>query len=271
MKTLTSSCRPPQTSSTHLLPLALYQTAIVRSPLQKPSFNKSLLKNYRVISNLPFLSKILEKSLLHNLSHNQENHLSNPFQSTYQAGHSTETVMLRIVNDKLRSGQWKLFCSSFAGSFCSFWHYIDHQILLPRLNSVFGIVYCIPVVSVITLRYQSTSVNNSSSSQSQLMYSVPQGSVLGPILFVLYTTPLSDTIAKHSVNHQLFAGDTQLQKPAPLSEVTNLTKELNACTDNIKHGWPKITSNWTKTKQKFFSFPFRLLSNLPPGSITLGS
>ena len=56
------------------------------------------------------------------------------------------------------------------------------------------------------------------------MYGVPQGSVLGPILFILYTMPLSDIIAKHSVNHQLFADDTHLQKSTPLSEVTNLTK-----------------------------------------------
>ena len=68
------------------------------------------------------------------------------------------------------------------------------------------------------------------------MYGVPLGSVLGPILFVLYTTPLSYIIANHPVNHQLFADDTQLQKSAPLSEVTNLIKELNACTDDIKHG-----------------------------------
>ena len=92
-------------------------------------------------------------------------------------------------------------------------------------------------------RYQSTSVNNSSSSPSQLMYGVPQGSVLGPVLFVLYTTPLSAIIANHSVNHQLFADDTQLQKSAPLREVTSLTKELNACTDDIKTGWRKIGSN----------------------------
>ena len=46
---------------------------------------------------------------------------------------------------------------------------------------------------------------------------------LGPVLFVLYTTPLSDIIANHSVNHQLFAHDTQLQKSAPLSEIDNLT------------------------------------------------
>ena len=59
------------------------------------------------------------------------------------------------------------------------------------------------------------------------MYGVPQGSLLGPILFVLYTTPLSDIVANHSVNHQLLADETQLQKSSPLSEVTNLTKELD--------------------------------------------
>ena len=63
------------------------------------------------------------------------------------------------------------------------------------------------------------------------MFDVPQRSVLGPVLFVLYTTPLSDIIANHSVNHQLFADDPQRQKFVPLSEVTNLTKELNACTE----------------------------------------
>jgi len=78
------------------------------------------------------------------------------------------------------------------------------------------------------------------------MYGVPQGSVLWPILFVLYTTPLSDIRANHSVT-TLFGDDTQLQTSAPLSEVTNLTKELNACTDDIKT-W--TTENRLKLNEK---------------------
>ena len=107
------------------------------------------------------------------------------------------------------------------------------------------------------------------------MYGVPQGSVLGPILFVLYITPLSDIIANHSVNHQLFADDTQLQKSAPLNEVTNLTKELNACTDNIKTWMTEnqLKLNDDKTEALLFPFSSSLKpSTVPlPDSITLGS
>ena len=78
------------------------KTAVVKPLLKKPSLDKNLLKNYRPISNLPFLSRILEKVVLHKLLSNlQEKRLSNPFQSAYRAGHSTETVLLRIVNDIL--------------------------------------------------------------------------------------------------------------------------------------------------------------------------
>ena len=84
---------------------------------------------------------------------------------------------------------------------------IDHQILLSRLNSVLGIQSTALqwFHSYFSDRYQSTSVNNSSSSPSQPMYGVPQGSVLGPILFVLCTTTFANIIANHSVNYQLFA------------------------------------------------------------------
>ena len=108
--------------------------------MKKPSLDKILLKNYRPISNLPFLSKILIKVVLHKLlSHLLENNLSNPFQSAYRAGHSTETVLLRIVNDILfaldNDNISVLPLLDLSAAFDT----IDHQILLSRLNSVFGI------------------------------------------------------------------------------------------------------------------------------------
>ena len=91
---------------------------------------------------LPFLSKILEKVVLHKpLSHLQENNLSNPFQSAYRAGHSTETVLLRIIND-IHSA---LDNDNISGLFIylldlsAAFDTTDYQILLSRLNSVFGI------------------------------------------------------------------------------------------------------------------------------------
>ena len=107
------------------------------------------------------------------------------------------------------------------------------------------------------------------------MYSVPQGSVLGPILFVLYTTPLSNIIANHSVNDQLFVDNTQLQKSAPLSEVTNLAKELDACTDDIKTWMTENQLKLNNDKTEALLFPcsssLRPTTISLPDSMTLGS
>ena len=254
------------------------KTAIVKPLFKKPSLDKNLLKNYRPISNLPFLSKILEKVVLHKLlSHLQENNLSNPFQSAYRAGYSTETVLLRIVNDILSALDNDNISVLLLLDLSAAFDTLDHQILFFRLNSVLGIQSTALqwFHSYISDGYQSTSVNNSSSSPSQPMYGVPQGSVLGPILFVLYTTPLSDIITNHSVNHQLFAYDTQLQKSAHLGEVTNLSEELNSCTDDIKTWMTEnqLKLNDDKTEALLFPFSSSLKrSTVPfPDSITPGS
>ena len=274
MKTLTLSCRPSRTSSTHLLPLELYHVTW-RQPssnlcwkshhLTKIFEKKQKQKKKRPIFNLPFLSQILEKVVLYKLlSHLQENNLSNPFQSAYRAGHSTETVLLRIVNDILSALDNDNISVLLSLDVSAAFDTIDHQILLSRLNSVSGIQSTALqwFQSYLSDRYQSTSVNNSSSSPSQLMYGVPRGSVLGPILFVLYTKSLSDIIANHSVNHQLFADDTQLQKSAPLSEVNNLIKNSMHATDDIKTWMTENQLKLNDDKTEALLFPFRLSLNL---------
>ena len=236
------------------------KTAIVKPLLKKSSLDKNLLKNYGPISNPPLLSKILEKVVLHkHLSHLQENNLSNPFQSAYRAGCSTETVLLRTVNDILSvldNDNISVLLLDLSAAF----DITDHQIL-SRLN--FGIQSTALqwFQSYLSDRYQSTSVNNSSSSPSQLMHGVALDSVQGPVLFVLCTTPLSDIIATHSANHQLFADDTQLQNSAPLSE-TDQPHQRTQC----MHRRHKSMDDRKSTKTALL-FPFS--SSSKPSTVSL--
>jgi len=84
---------------------------------------------------------------------------------------------------------------------------IDHSILLERLSSWFALSW---IKSYLLNSSFYVNIENSKSSVSKLLYGVPQGSVLGSLLFILYPTPLSTVISNSSANHQLYADDTQL-------------------------------------------------------------
>ena len=182
-----------------------FKTAIVKSLLKKPSLDQNVLKNYRSISNLPFLSKILEKVVLHQLlAHLQENNLCNPFQSVYRVGHGTETTLLCIVNDLSNAMDEDKISVLLLLDLSAVFDTIDHQILLSSLKTVFGI-RC-----TISSGFDHTFWIEISVWLSTILLPLHLPSCLGPVLFVLYTTPLSDIVANHPVNHQLFADDTQL-------------------------------------------------------------
>ena len=89
---------------------------------------------------------------------------------------------------------------------------IDHSILLRRLDDWFGVTGKALnwFKSYLTGRCQRIKLGDCLSSKADLKFGGPQGSVLGPLLFTLYTTPLSSMIFKHAIPHHLYADDSQL-------------------------------------------------------------
>ena len=76
-------------------------------------------------------------------------------------------------------------------------------------------------------------VDNFLSSPSPLQFGVPEGSVLGPILFTLYSQPLSDLVCRHECDYQKYADDTQLSKGAPPDQFRSLLCDIQSCIESL--------------------------------------
>jgi len=187
--------------------------AIVRPLLKKPGLDTNELSNYRPVSNLPFIGKLLEKVVLSQI-HNylSQYDLYTKFQSAYRQYHSTETALLRVHNDILTSIDRKEEVILVLLDLSAALDTIDHSILLNRLETRYGIkgLALNWFKSYLEGRSQSVCVDNILSEPSELICGVPQGSVLGPVLFTLYSAPLEDIIKKHNLNLMIYADDTQL-------------------------------------------------------------
>ena len=134
------------------------------------------------------------------------------FQSAYKSNHSTETALLIVLNDLLRLGPQShptmLVLLDFSAAFES----IGKHILIERLKSHFGVQgialkWLTPYMSD---RFMSVAVDNTCSNSQPVNFGVQQGSVLGPILFTMYTSPLSDILNEFDFSFHLYGDDKQL-------------------------------------------------------------
>ena len=177
--------------------------AMVRPLLKKPGLDTADMNNYRPVSNLSFMSKLIERVVSIQLNeYLSANNLIPRFQSAYRQGHSTETALLRVWSDMLMAADNRKVTLLSLLDMSAAFDCVDHSILLHRLQVAVGIGSTALdwIRSFLSGRTQQIVYGGEQSVTSVVLFGVPQGSVLGPLLFVLYTALMFNIIAQHQVD-----------------------------------------------------------------------
>ena len=150
-------------------------------------------KNLRPISNLQFVSKITDRAVFDQCyGHMTDNELFPVLQSAHRKGHNTETALVRVLNDILSNMNKQHVSILVLLDLSAAFDTVDHAILLRRLETSFGITDAALAwfSSYLSGRSQRVSVNGETSDCYPLPFGVPQGSCLGPLLFIAYASKL---------------------------------------------------------------------------------
>jgi len=177
-RSLTTGCVP-----------AVFKAAYVSPRLEKVDRDSSDVRSYRPISNLSILLNLLERLVARQLlAHLNSNGLLPRFQSAYQAHHSTETAVLKVLTDILLAVDAGDLSALVLLDLSAAFDTVDHGILMHRLDSSYQIVRSVQqwFQSYLSNRLQHVRVGSSSSLPCSMVCGVPQGSVLSAILFLLY-------------------------------------------------------------------------------------
>ena len=228
--------------------------AVVTPLIKKASLPVEDLKNYLPVSGLSFISKLVEHVVAKQLvDHIHRHGLDNSYQSAYKSSHSTETALLSIKNyiylSLSRGEATALVLLDLSAAFDT----IDHSNLLSCLLDWFGVGGSALkwFSSYLTERFQSVKIGSTLSDLQKLLFGVPLGSVLSPLLFSLYTSPLSTLIGKHKIiNFHFYADDSQLNVYLSHMNASGAFDKLKRCLQDVKE-WmsaSKLKINPDKTE-----------------------
>ena len=213
----------------------------VIKPIIKGKSDVQCLSSYRPVSNLTFLSKIIESVLLTQIQgHLQAVQALPDSQTAYRKLYSTETALCSVVNDLIilmdEGKCGLLILLDLSAAFDT----VVHELLLMDCKSVGidgdALIY---LKSYLENRQYYVQIGRSFSDKKFLNRGVPQGSVLGPVLFCIYTIELSHILKKHDVGFKLFADDTQFYMA--LDNIDNVEGKIMQILDDV--------GEWMESKQ----------------------
>ena len=219
-----------------------FKTGYVTPLLKKADLNAADVKSYRPITNLSVVSKLLERLVAQQLvKYLRENGLFPDLQSAYRAHRSTETAVLKVVADillALDSGNLAMLSLlDLSAAFDT----VDHHTLLQRLQTSYGLggVVLKWFKSYLSERTQYVRSLSTTSQPLSVLHGVPQGSVLGPILFLLYVADLLQLIKRHQLSPHAYADDTQIYGFCQPNDVDLMSDRMSVCIDEVS-SWMRI-------------------------------
>ena len=167
-------------------------------------------------------------------------------------GHSTETAVLKVYNDAvIASDKGEVTCLLLLDYSAAF-DTVDHNILLTILEESFGITGSVLawIQSFLTDRHQIFQVGPDRSPMVVVLYGLPQGTILGPQMYILYTADLESILERHGVKMHLYADDTQLYHHSRTNNLEQAMVKFEACLEDMVQ-WSsqrRLKLNPTKTE-----------------------
>jgi hypothetical protein len=221
--------------------------------------DRTKCENYRPISTLPIISKLFEKEVFGQLyQYLIDNSLLSRFQSDFRPKHSTLSLLIEMCDNWFENMDNGEITGLISVDIRKAFDFIDHKILLRKMQDQFGVQNSELkwFQSYLTKRSQVCVFDGYTSLTKEIVCGVPQGSILGPLMFLLYINNLPECLKNTTPG--MYADDTQIY--ASSASFSELVTKLNQDLENIVK-WlsrNKLQLHTKKTKAMFIGSPYNL-------------